>query len=254
MMLAQTLFLVAVLALFATSAIAGVAGVARAQSANAARALIVPAIETAVGRYQREIAATIEAQSVRQSAPALAPPGPIAALNGGIAWSEKTYLESAGADSPLHATVDVRPTAQTLPTCASASSGPDSALDLQCSPFVQESRLSLTLTSDAGPIDTNGTISALAHARTIVTLRLFAQPPYSVLAGIKDAADPDGFHEGDSGGYGNAIGAFATPAADDTTIHVVYECIAGAGSCATSAPPPADAPASRQWTNGNGLP
>jgi hypothetical protein len=175
-------------------------------------------------------------------------------LNGGIAWSEKTYREPAGGDSPLQATIDVRPTAQTIPACANDSSGPDIARDLQCSPFVQESRLSLVLTSDAGPAGADGTIAALAHARTIVTLRLFAQPPYSVLAGVKDAADPDGFHEGDTGGYGNALGAFAAPAADDTTIHVVYECIAGTGSCAMSAPSPADAPASVPWTNGNGAP
>ncbi len=70
----------------------------------------------------------------------------------------------------------------------------------------------------------------------------------------KDAADPDGFHEGDTGGYGNALGAFGLPEPGDATIHVVYECVAGTGSCATSAPPPADAPASARWTNGNGSP
>jgi hypothetical protein len=254
MMLAQTLFTMALLTLFAASAVTGVAGVARAQSANAAKALIVPGIETAVGRYQRDIAATIAAQLAPSSGAAQAPPDRIPALNGAFAWSEKAYREAAGGDSPLQVAIDIRPTAQMVPACANASAGPDIARALQCSPFVQESRLSLTVTSDAGPADANGAVSALAHNRTIVTLRLFAQPPYSAVAGIKDAADPDGFHEGDGAGYGNALGTFAAPAADDTTIHVVYECVNGTGSCATSNPPPADAPTNVPWTNGNGAP
>ena len=254
MMLAQTLVLVSLLALFATSAMAGIAGVARAQSATAAQALLVPAIETAIGRYQREAAAVIAAQRTPDADAAFAAPQAIAALNGGVAWSEKMYREAAGGDSPLRASVDVLPTALSVPTCATASSGPDTARDLQCSPFVQESRLSLTVMGDAGPADASGAISALAHTRTIVTLRLFAQPPYSAVAGVKVAADPESVHEGDTGGFGNAVGAFAHPPPDDTTIHVVYECVSGSGSCDTSLPLPADVPASAPWTNGNGSP
>jgi hypothetical protein len=74
-----------------------------------------------------------------------------------------------------------------------------------------------------------------------------------VVSGVTDAADPAGYHEGDTGGYGNALAAFALPAPDDTTIHVVYACVAGTGSCATSNPAPQDAPTTVPWTNGNGL-
>jgi len=44
--LAQTLFLIAMLALLAASAVAGIAGAARAQTVAAAKALIVPGVET----------------------------------------------------------------------------------------------------------------------------------------------------------------------------------------------------------------
>ena len=60
-MLAQTLFLVVMLAIVAASAVAGIAGTARAESAAAAKALIVPGVETALGRYLRYVAATIGA-------------------------------------------------------------------------------------------------------------------------------------------------------------------------------------------------
>ncbi len=146
----------------------------------------------------------------------------------------------------------VVPTAN-APQCAQ-SSGPDVAVALQCSPFVQESRLSLTLTTIVGPADAGGTVTPLASARTIVTLRLFAQAPYAALAGMKTAAAPADYHEGDTGGFGNAIADFATPPPDDTTIHVTYACRDGSGSCAVSQPPPQDAPAATPWTDGNGRP
>ena len=76
----------------------------------------------------------------------------------------------------------------------------------------------------------------------------------AVVSGVNDAAAPTAFHEGDTGGYGNALPAFGSPTADDTTIHVVYACVAGSGSCATSNPAPQDAPATLPWTNGNGAP
>jgi hypothetical protein len=252
--LAQTLFLIAMLAIFAASAIAGVAGVARTQSVGAARALIVPGVETALSRYQRYIATTIGAQISAPGGDALSAPSAIPALSGSAAWNAAQYLETAGGDSSLQIAVDVRPTAQTVPTCASASSGPDTAVALQCSPFVQESRLSLAVTSDAGPVDAHGTVSPLAHGRYTVTLRLFAEPPYVAISGVKDAADPNGYHEGDVAGYGNALPSFASPSPDDTTIHVVYQCTDGTGSCATSNPPPQDAPTAVPWTNGNGRP
>ena len=253
-MLAQTAFLIVMLALLAASAVAGIAGAARAQAAAAAKALIVPGVETALGRYQRYVAATIGAQIVTPPGALTQLPASVPALDAGTPWTEQQYLEAPAAATPLRIAVDVVPTAQTVPVCGGNDSGPDAAVDLQCSPFVQESRLSLTLTSDVGPVDANGVVSPLAHGRYTVTLRLFAQPPYALVSGANDAAEPGGYHEGDSGGYGNALPAFGSPAAGDTTIHVVYACTAGSGSCATSNPVPQDAPTTLPWTNGNGLP
>ncbi len=253
-MLAQTLFLLVMLAIFATSAVAGIAAAARAQTAAAAKALIVPGVETALGRYQRYIAAAIAAQIAAPPATLVTVPALVPALNAAPPWNEQQYLEAPAGATPLRIAVDVVPTAQTVPVCSGLDSGPDNAIALQCSPFVQESRLSLALTSTVGPSDANGAVSPLAYGRYTVTLRLFAQPPYAVVSGVTDAAAPGGYHEGDSGGYGNALGAFALPAPDDTTIHVIYACVAGTGSCATSNPAPQDAPTTVPWTNGNGLP
>jgi hypothetical protein len=249
--LAQTLFLVAMLAIFAASAVAGIAGVARAQTVNAAKALIGPGVETALGRYQRYIAATIGAQITAPPGVLTTVPAHIPALDAGTAWTEQQYLEAPAGTTPIRIAVDIRPTAQTLPSCGGDGSGPDAAVDLQCSAFVQESRLSLAITSDVGPMDADGTVSPIAHGRYTVTLRLFAQPPYAVASGVNDAAAPAGYHEGDTGGYGTALPAFASPTPDDTTIHVVYACVAGTGSCATSNPAPQDAPTTLRWTNGN---
>jgi hypothetical protein len=251
--IAQTLMLMALLAIFATSAVAGVAAVAREQNASAARALIVPGVETALGTYERYVAATIAAQAGAAAPNALAPPAAIPALNGTTPWTTQTTLETP-VSSPLSVAVSVLPTAQTTPACATNGAGPDRAVELQCSAFVQESRLSLQITTDAGPADANGTVSPLAHGRFIVTLRLFAQPPYAIVSGAKDAAGPTDVHEGDDAGWGGALAAFASPSPDDTTIHVVYACTPGTGSCATSNPLPQDAPATIPWTDGNGPP
>jgi hypothetical protein len=243
----------ALLAIFATSAVAGVAAVARTQNAGAARALIVPGVETALGVYERYVAATIAAQIAPADADALAPPATVPALNGATPWTTQTTLETPE-NSPLSVAVSVQPTAQTIPACTGGGSGPDQAVELQCSAFVQESRLSLQITTDAGPADASGVVSPLAHGRFIVTLRLFAQPPYAIVSGAKDAAGPDDVHEGDDAGWGSALTAFASPPPDDTTIHVVYACTPGTGSCAISNPVPQDAPTTIPWTNGNGPP
>jgi len=250
-MLAQTLVLMAMLAILAASAAAGIAGAARAQTAGVAKALIVPGVETALGRYQRYVAATIGAQIGAPPGLLTASPGAVPALNAQTAWTEQRSLEAPAGEGPLRIAVDVQPTAQTVPACGGNDSGPDAAAELQCSAFVQESRLSLTITSDVGPVDAGGAVSALAHGRYTVTLRLFAQPPYAVVSGVNDAADPAAAHEGDTGGWGNALPAFGSPGPDDTTIHVVYACSAGTGSCATSNPAPQDDPTTVPWTNGN---
>jgi hypothetical protein len=252
--LAQTIVLIAAFAILAASVVAGVAGAARAESVEAAKALVVPAVETALGAYQRYLAATIAAQlPVPPPGAASAPPPDVPALEMFGAWSEQRSL-AAAPGSPLRIAVDVLPTALGVPSCVAGGSGPDVARQLQCSPFVQESRLSLAVTTDVGPADAAGTVSAIARNRYTVTVRLFAQPPYAVVSGVKDAAEPDDVHEGDTGGWDGALPAFASPGPDDTTIHVLYRCNPGTGSCAVSNPPPADDPTAVPWTDGNGRP
>lgn len=253
-MLAQTLFLCALLAIFAASAVASVAGGARSAGASAARALIAPGIEAALAAYQRYVAETVAAEAGTPPATYTAEPARLPALNAQTAWSEQRYLEAPDGGSPLRVAVDVVPTATSAPSCGGGGSGPDVAHEAQCSPFAQESRLSLALTAAAGPVDANGAVSALAQSRYTVTLRLFAQPPYAAVSGALDAQDPNGPHEADGAGWGDALGPFGTPLPGDTTIHVVYGCTPGTGSCAFSAPPPADAPTSLPWTDGNGTP
>lgn len=254
-MLAQTIVLIAAFAILAASAVAGVAGVARAESVEAAKALAGPGIETALAAYERYLGAAIAAQVPVASGAAIAPPSGVPALETVTAWSEQRYLEVPAA-SPLRIAVDVRPTATSVPSCTTGGAGPDVAHELQCSPFVQESRLSLDVGADVGPADDTGAVSPLAHSHVIVTVRLFAQPPYVAIGGVKDAAEPGDVHEGDSGGWNGALPAFASPgpAPDDTTIHVLYRCEPATGSCVASDPPPADDPTPVPWTNGNGLP
>ncbi len=252
-MLAQTIVLVAAFAIFAASAVAGVAGLARAGSVESAKAAILPAVETALAAYQAGVAATMAAQSATNAGAFTAPPAALAALDGAAAFAPARYLETPP-PAGFGVAVDVRPTALTVPACGVPGSGPDAAVQLQCSPFVQESRLSLAVTTDAGPLDANGTVSPLAHSRYTVTLRLFAQPPYAIVTGVEDAEDPAGYHEGDDAGWDGALPAFGSPAPDDTTIHVVLRCVPAAGSCAASDPPAPDRPVTTPWTNGNGLP
>jgi hypothetical protein len=242
--LAQLLVLLTAVAVFAAAGVAGIASVARARTAERAEAALAPALETALGAYERAIGATIAAQATTPGT--AAPPPPLDALNGGTAFPAQRYVEAVdGVGPPV--VVTITPTASSVPACAPAgpgvNAGPDLEIDGQCSPFVGESRLSLELVADAG----------VAHRRTLVTLRLFAQPPYAMPAGAKDGVPAGDAHEGDVDGYGNAVGAFAPPAplAGDTTIHVVYACTPALGDCSQSRPPPVDAPTSLPWSNGN---
>lgn len=255
-MLAQTLVLLAAIAIFGATAVAGVAGAARARTAELANAAIVPAVETALGAYAHTIGGTIAAQAAMAPGLATAAPPSLDALNGRTTFASARYVEAV-TGSPLTIAVTVTPTATSVPACdpsgPGSNAGPDTAFDAQCSPFVGESRLSLAIEADAGIAGPEGTVTPLAHRRTLVTLRLFAQPPYAMVAGAKDAVLPGDPHEGDVDGYGNAIGPFlpAEPLPGDTTIHVVYRCVPALGDCAASLPRPADAPTSVPWTNGN---
>ncbi|MDB5069760.1 MAG: hypothetical protein JWM87_871 [Candidatus Eremiobacteraeota bacterium] len=159
----------------------------------------------------------------------------------------------------------VAPTTIAAPVCPrfgpAESNGPDAVVWLQCNGLVGESRMSLRVTVRV--LDANGA-AMLAQREQYVTLRLFAAPPYSAVVGRKDgaAADPAGYangvpaHEGDLGGAtiaGASPAPSALPPAGGTLIHVRYECVDGAGSCANAAPPDPDADLRQgaTWTNGN---
>jgi len=88
--LAQTLFLLVMLAIFATSAVAGIAAAARAQTAAAAKALIVPGVETALGRYQRYIAAANCRANRRTAATLVTVPALVPALNAAPPWTNSS--------------------------------------------------------------------------------------------------------------------------------------------------------------------
>jgi hypothetical protein len=255
-MLAQTLFLIVVIAIVATSAMAGVAGYARAETATAAHALVVPAMETALARYETTTVGPLVAAWVDVGDGSAAPLA-AAALNGGATWPTGAYVLAPKAPSSLAAAVTIAPTATAVPACApsgpAVNTGPDVEIDGQCSSFVQESRLSVTITVDVGPPSGASAVAALAHGRFTATLRLVAQPPYVMIAGIADDPAPGDPHEADVDGYGSALGAFGPPpGADDTTIHVIYACTPSApGDCSASRPAPADSPTSLPWTDGN---
>lgn len=209
-MLAQTLVLVTLIATFALAAIGGIAGSARARTAATAKALVAPGVATALATYLRDVAATVAAGV--PPGDGSAPPGPIGVLQGRGVFAVARYVERAP-DSPLTIAVEVTPAGPPSACAAPAA---------QCSPFVQESRLSLDVVADVGIAGADGTVTSLAHGRSTVTLRLFAQPPYATIAGAKDGALAGEPREGDAG---------AAP------IGVVYRCVPAAGDCANSRPP-----------------
>jgi hypothetical protein len=257
-MLAQTLFLIAMIAIVATSAIAGIAGYARAETATAAHALLQPAMETALARYESTVIAPAIAAAA-QPGDGSAPPSRNAVLDGAQTWSAQTYVLASNPPSPLAAIVTIAPTASSVPACApgggSTNTGPDVERNGQCSSFVQESRLSMTLTVDVGAPSSATSVTPIAHGRDTITLRLFAHAPYVMLAGASDDPAPGDPHEGDAGGYAGALGAFGpSPSPDDTTIHVIFACTPAFGDCSASHPQPADDPTTLPWANGNTTP
>ena len=253
-MLAQTLFLVAMIGIIAFSSVAGIAGYARAETASAAKALVQPSIDEALARYESSVIAPAIANAAVGDGSAS--PAAIPALNGGLRWNAQQYVLTSGGTPMLAASISVTPTVVAVPACRPAGTyaagGPDVQIDGQCSNFTQESRLSIAIVADVGPPSGTTSVSPLAHGVQTVTLRLFAQPPYVMTAGVTDDPAPGDPHEGDEGGFGNALGAFGPePGPDDTTIHVIFACTPALGDCNASHPPPQDDPTSLPWTNGN---
>jgi hypothetical protein len=269
-LLGTALWFVVALGVTATLLLDAAAVAGRAAVQSAANHALEAATHDAVADYQNQLAA-----AMAPVVAALASPQPFA----GATPSLGNYAAALAAlPNPLTGTFAAAPTSgsqftlayQVVPTtvappaCATAapSSGPDAIAWLQCSGFVQESRLSLVVSVEV--LDAAGA-AVLARRDQIITLRLFAEPPYSAVVGRKDSgadnptsgdalAQPA--HEGDVGG-GTISGvppvAVSPWPAGGTLIHVRYWCDNGTGQCANAAPPDPDADLrfDTQWANGN---
>ncbi|HTD33971.1 MAG TPA: hypothetical protein VK665_09945 [Candidatus Elarobacter sp.] len=282
-MLGTTLWLVVAIGLFATVVLDAASAFGRAGSHAAADHAIETAMHDAVADYQNRLQAAI-AQSSPPDGTTDRYANAVAALPNPL---ERTYpAETASLATRFTLAYDVYPTTIAAPSCPQTSTGgaasgasgsttsngtPDAIGWLQCNAFVAESRMSLRVVVRI--LDPSGN-ATLAQREQYVTLRLFGDPPYSAVAGRKDAsaADPatsDALaapaHEGDLAGdtlsgASPAPLSGASPAppagpwpAGGTLIHVRYECHDGAGSCANAAPPDPDAGlrAGARWSNGN---
>ncbi|HEX3465123.1 MAG TPA: hypothetical protein VHS78_13840 [Candidatus Elarobacter sp.] len=257
----MTLWLAVAIGLFATVLLDAAAAFGRAGSHAAADHAIEGAAHDAVADYQNHLQAAL-AQSPRSDANADRYANAIATLPNPL---ERTYpADPASSGTRFTVGYDVYPTTVQAPSCGTSdASAPDTIAWLQCNRFVAESRISLRVVVRV--LDPSGN-ATLAQREHFVTLRLFAEPPYSAVAGRKDAsaADPANAdalaspaHEGDLAGdtlSGSSPAPLASAwPAGGTLIHVRYECHDGAGSCANAAPPDPDADlrAGTTWSNGN---
>lgn len=267
-MLAQTMFLVSVIAVFAATALAGIAGYTRAQLITSASAQIEPAVEEALAAYQRDVIGVTVGNSVMNatSGPSGGAPAVITALNGGVALPGATYQTKAANGALFDIEIDVTATTAATPVCNAGvavvpiNTGADQEHEAQCSMFVQETRAAVTMEVQIGTIDGQNVISPIAHRRESATLRLFAQPPYSAVVGRKGGATTTQPHEGDSGGYAASASSFGSPVTSDTTIHVIYKCNNATwdsqfapSDCSNSFPAPQDNLQTIPWSNGNGI-
>ena len=234
-MLGTTMWFALVIGLLATVVVETAASLGRAALHAAADHALEPALNDALADFQNAVQ--------RSRATGIAP-GPLART-----YASGPDVGEGGYRFTL--TYEAVPTTIAAPSCgppegAAAPAGPDAVAWLQCSPIVRESRLSLHVT--ARVLDAAGA-DVLARREQYVTLRLFAEPPFSAVVGRADgsAGDPAGHataslarHEGDATG-------------DGALIHVRYECRDGAGRCANAAPPDPDGAlrAGAAWTNGN---
>jgi len=269
--LGTALWFVVALGITATVLLEGAASFGRAGIATAANRAVEAAVHDAVADYQNQLQVSMAAATAGLDSPqpfAGAPPalGNYSAAVGAIPNPlTRTFAANAGAAGPQFTLAyAVVPTTLAPPVCTSPAppAGPDAIAWLQCSGFVQESRLSLRV--DVEVLDAAG-VQLLAQREQYLTLRLFAEPPYSAPVGRKDggAENPTSgdalaapAHEGDLGG--DTVSGIPPPPASPwpaggTLIHVQYECLDGAGHCVNAAPPDPDGDLrfDTHWTNGN---
>ncbi len=274
-MLGTALWFVVAFGLLAGVLLDGAAAFGRAGVQLAADRAVEGAAHDAIADYQNALQAAI-AGSATVLAPAQPFAGTTPSLDGytaALATLPTPFARTVAVDgeSGLHFTVayTVTPTTLAAPSCpelgATPSQGPDTIAWLQCSGFVQESRLSLHVVVQVQ----DAAAETLVQRDSDVTLRLFAEPPYSAIAGRDDASAIDATdgaaganaraapHEGDLGGD-TLSGASPQPSASPwpsggTLIHVRYQCVDGTGRCANAAPPDPDGDlrANVSWSNGN---
>lgn len=262
-MLGTTLWLLVATVLLATALLDAGAALARASVHAAAAHAAESAMHDALADYQNRLGAAIAADDPSDAAAGYS--AALAALPNPLSRTFALGSDGAPSNAPSVA-YDVVPTTVVAPGCAGAaatSSSPDAIGWLQCGGDVAESRVSLRI--DVRVLDPSAAV--LVQRAQYVTLRVFAQAPYSAVVGRKDGdaaapIDANGApaHEGDLGGdtvSGAPAVAAASPwPASGTLIHVRYECHDGAGSCANAAPPDPDAGlrANARWQNGNAPP
>jgi len=269
--LGTALWFVVALGVMATVLLDAAATFGRAGVQAAANRAVEAAMHDAVADYQNQLQAsmTLAAAALASPQPFAGSPPVLGNYTAAIAAIPnplvRTFAANVGAAAPgFTLSYTVVPTTLAPPVCASAApaAGPDAIAWLQCSGFVQESRLSLRVRVDV--LDAAG-VQLLAQRQQYLTLRLFAEPPYSAPVGRKDggAENPTSgdalaapAHEGDRGG--DTVSGIAPPPASPwpaggTLIHVQYECLDGAGHCLNAAPPDPDGDLrfDARWTNGN---
>jgi hypothetical protein len=269
-LLGAALWFVVALGVTATLLLDAAAVAGRAGVQSAANRALEAAMHDAVADYQNQLAS-----AMAPVADVLASPQPFAGVTpslGNYAAAlaampnplTRTFAAAPATGPQFTLAYQVVPTTVAPPACATAvpSSGPDAIAWLQCSGFVQESRLSLVVSVEV--LDAVGA-AVLARRDQGITLRLFAEPPYSAVVGRKDsgADDPTSgdalaqpAHEGDVGGdtvSGVPPVAVSPWPAGGTLIHVRYWCDDGAGQCANAAPPDPDGNLrfGTRWANGN---
>jgi len=276
-LLGTTLWLAVAIGLFATVLLDAAAAFGGAGSHAAADHAIEAAMHDAVADYQNRLRSALaetppsNTNGDRYANAIASLPNPLEHTDPAAASDATASTGANGTSLAMGFTVayDVYPTTIEPPSCsASASYGvasPDSIGWLQCNGLVAESRMSLRVVVRVLDVAGNAT---LAQREQYVTLRLFAEPPYSAVAGRKDAAAADPAnadalaspaHEGDLAGD-TLSGIASTPVASPwpaggTLIHVRYECHDGAGACANAAPADPDEAlrAGTVWANGNVL-
>jgi hypothetical protein len=274
-MLGTTFAFIVILALVAGVMLDGAAAFGRAGIQAAADHAVEGVVDDAVANYQRLLATAITSDhaelALLTNGTFTGTPAPVAILSQPSAMP--TQIATNPTPPPDSSTVPrfvvrytVTPTTIAAPQCSpsgqAAQPGSDAIGWLQCDGYIQESRMSLRVTVDV--LDPSGH-ELIVQREHYVTLRLFAQPPYSAVTGRTDgsAVDPIGNaptgapHEGDAAGD-TISGASPRPEpspfpSGGTLIHVEYLCQPGSATCALAAPPDPDQHlrSDARWTNGN---